>query len=144
MLWVHIRIASILMNTYNIGFYGEIWKTNLILSRNTHNIGFYGEIWKIILKLSRNTLLICSTRLTVGYDNVNLYVFLTSILFSKFVFGQICANSEDPDQTALVLSWSTLFNIPSVSFERINTLRQYHITYILGLLQHFKMSGFSR
>ena len=40
-LWVLIRIASILMST--------------------HNICFYGEIMKIIPKLSSNTLFICYT-----------------------------------------------------------------------------------
>ena len=28
---------------------------------STYNVGFYEEIWKIILNLSRNTHLICST-----------------------------------------------------------------------------------
>ena len=60
MLWVLIRIASMLVLHKNIccGYSLESLGEAILMS--SHNICFYGEINKIIPKLSSNTLLICS------------------------------------------------------------------------------------
>ena len=72
MIWVLIRIASILMST--------------------HNICFYGEQMKIVLELSSNTHLICSTELHLVANLLRIH---TVFFFKKYVSKDflVCAQN---------------------------------------------------